>query len=1017
MVGIYGAGARDTASFDPVTHISSRRSSWIKRLSSRSNSQPPSRNPSPAPPPSSVAYSNGSMAFSHDSSTVPVISKRSSSPLPPNKLVKRSSSVRMPHQAPVRRSTSLRPSFRRPATSHQRSAALQHQSALLEMTVEHPSPDQQIHRANTESEIEYAHFFTTKMTKDQLSARKRRSLGHVNGFRRIFPDDKHKPTLMLARSVTVGAEEVDESASDDGESVFFASRPATPLSMTAAIATQSAAPQSIEPSQFHVHPESDISDDVSRPRRSFSIGDFISSASAKTQWVARAPSRRLSRWSSQRASSAPLVSTMSKRPYSTSYGDARRDLTDPALAKRDIATAGGAVESSCARNDLSRSSSSSPLSALPDRRVEMVAGHGLAPMPQLEVIASAVLAANQTPPSPTLAQSRVRPSRHSMAPSEQASTLVGSSDNEVRPLGSGDEDDADFLSETLFDSLRTGVTRSTSSGARGPRIETIFDESPPAKIKITALRDLLPPGIFGEHTINGAASHQSIAEEAESISTPVRTVRLQRSVQDSFSFSPTHNTPSFPTLLPSSPPSMPKPLSLGTLEWDSRAEEDDNSSRWSLDEELEDPWVDLPTANQAATPASLLRQHPHFVLPDSSPKPMTPQHFTAEHSDRDARSSIFDWSEQQPPDITSGHQTPPRPRTVHGKKDADRRGSRPVGRRAPSGLHARSQSVPVVPDVTGKRSTVVTNKFGTWGVGSKGVTEDWNDDFDFSELVEDPAAEGSSDGAPRIDGGLAMVVPKTIQEQQNNVLANIGLLREWGLLIEELKEHRIRATTLGIVDGPHSGIWEEVDAMIDLADQEADQEGVAHLSPPSSPGFDEGAFEDASNASPSHNRRRRKSGSPHDDLGTQSVRPRRKTILPPNHEIFAPQSSPILPKSKFEVHTKANTKPIITRPRKDSEAKARLVIEALQKKKTTYEPTTDAPPTPSSKKVPFDTATLRRIVPYVSTLTRRVKDAIRDAEGLYSSPGTSPPHEEPPFSKIFQQDAELAAQMKLMTVM
>jgi hypothetical protein len=267
-----------------------------------------------------------------------------------------------------------------------------------------------------------------------------------------------------------------------------------------------------------------------------------------------------------------------------------------------------------------------------------------------------------------------------------------------------------------------------------------------------------------------------------------------------------------------------------------------------------------------------------------------------------------------------------------------------------------------------------------------------------------------------------MVVPKNIQEQQNNVLANIGLLREWGLLIEELKEHRVRAVALGIVEGEHASVWEEVDAMIDLADQEADHEGVARLSPPSSPGFDEDAFEEAPGpgASPSMGRGRRKSGSPNDDVGrnhTQSQQPRRKTILPPNYAIFGPQSSPIPQKSTYETPRKVSSpKAIVTRPRKDSEAKARSVIEALQRRKSTFDTFTDAPPTPSSKKVPFDTATLRRIVPYVNTLTRKVKDVIRDAEGLYSSPNTSPRHEEPPFSKIFQQDADLAAQLQRMTV-
>jgi hypothetical protein len=1039
----YAPSDQDVAELDlSSTHMPSRRRSWIKRLSTMSSSQQSSRNPSPAPLSPSITCSNGSMAFSHDGSTAPmVVGRRARSPLPPNKLVKRSSSLRRPHdstrEAPVQGVSSRRPSFRRPATSHQRSATLQHYSPLLERTAEDALGDEQLH-AGADSEPEYTHFFTARVAKE-------RTLSKTLGFRRILPDDKHKPTLMLARSVSAGAEDMaDESASEEGGSVYFMSRPGTPLSLTAVITTttHTEAPPSTSNTLYSSRrrPSSDAPDHGPRPRRSFSITDLLSpSTSAQRQRTGKALGGRLSRRSSQRVSSAPPVAATARRRNSMSHApDTRRHVSsDAALARRETATSGGPRSSVSAESQATpgnrRSRGSSPLPSLPlpaqaVRSAPPAAVSDpemrLASMPQLEVIASAASSANHMPPSPTLAPSGVRPSRHSLAPSEQASTLVGSSDNEVRGLGSGDEDDADVQSETLFDSLRTGATRSTSGGPRGPRIETIFDESPPSKVKVTALRDLLPPGALGEPAFHGAAGQHSIAEEEESISTPVRTVRPERSLHDSPSFTRTHSAPLFPNLIPSSPPSMPKPLSLGTLEWDSRAGDDDDSSRWSREEgDVDDSWVDLPVVSHVATPVSLRHSHAHLLALGSSPKPTTPHHLTADQGDREARSSIFDWSEQQHADKSSGNRTPPRPRTVHGKKDADRRGSRSVGRRVPSGLHARSQSVPVVPDATGKRNTVVTNKFGTWGVGSKGVTEDWNDDFDFSELNEDPVAEDAGD-APRVDSGTAiMVVPKSIQEQQNNVLANIGLLREWGLLIEELKEHRVRAVALGIVEGPHSGVWEEVDAMIDLADQEADHEGVPRLSPPSSPGFDEDAFDEMSGpgASPSMGRGRRKSASPSDDLGrnhTQSQQPRRKTILPPNYAIFGPQSSPIPPKSKYETPRKSSgSKPIITRPRKDSEAKARSVIEALQNRKSIIEVAADAPPTPSSKKVPFDTATLRRIVPYVNTLTRKVKDVIRDAEGLYSSPGTSPRHEEPPFSKMFQQDADMAAQMQRMTVL
>ena len=1015
---------READTTEPPTHPPARRSSWIKRLSTTmSNSQQSSRNSSPGPLSPSIACSNGSMAFSHDGSTVPIVGKRSPSPLPPNKLVKRSSSVRASSrdQQP-RLSGSRLPSLRRPATSHQRSVILHQNAALVGMPLEEqPLP------YKSDSDVEYSHFFRAKVAKEKTLSKRGGSAVNVKSLKRIYPGEKDKPTLLLAKSVSPGAGDPEETSSEDGESVFFLSRPGTPMSITAVIATSNDGSDAVETKPYRGRRPVDVTDDA-QPRRSFSITDFLSPGKQRTSKV---PGAKLSRKSSQRVSSAPLP-LMGSRQSVTAHGElsttsVRRDLTDPALARREISTSSGPSTGNL-RNGLRGESppSSSPLPALPSHRpgTGMMADHTLVSMHQSDVKPSIPANANHIPPSPTLGHTGGRPSRHSVAPSEQASTLVGS-DSEARGVGSGDEDDADIQSETVFDSLRTGATRSTS-GARGPRIETIFDESPPSKVKVTALRDLLPRGTFREQAIDGAPGQQSIAEEEESISTPVRTIIPERSIHESPSLNRGLTAPLFPTLIPSSPPDMPKPLSLGTLEWDTRAEDDDDSSRWSINEEDEDEgWGDLPSRAPAtfmATPMSLGRHNPRLLASGSSPKPSTPQHSANDHGDRDARSSIFDWSEQQPTDKGSGNRSPPRPRTVHGKKDADRRGSRSVGRRAPSGLHARSQSVPVVPDATGKRSTVVTNKFGTWGVGSKGVTEDWNDDFDFSDSNERSATEGAAE-SHRVDSGTVMFVPKNIQEQQSNVLANIGLLREWGLLIEELKEQRIRATALDILEGPHASMWEEVDAMIDLADQEAEHDGVPRLSPPSTPGFDEDAFDDMPKSSPNHNRGKRTPGLASEALGrnhappiSQPNRPRRRSILPPNGDIFGPQSSPIPYTARHASPTAtSDPKPITTRPRKDSEAKARYVIESLQKRRSTHDALGDAQPVPT-KKVPFDTATLRRIVPYVNTLTRKVKDALRDAEGLYSSPVSSP--SDPHFTKMFPQtDNDIATQMKLMTVM
>jgi hypothetical protein len=61
--------------------------------------------------------------------------------------------------------------------------------------------------------------------------------------------------------------------------------------------------------------------------------------------------------------------------------------------------------------------------------------------------------------------------------------------------------------------------------------------------------------------------------------------------------------------------------------------------------------------------------------------------------------NIFDWSEQSRNDRDASGMDE-RPRTVHGKNGPEFRGSRAPGRRAPSSLHLRSQSVPVAREPT-----------------------------------------------------------------------------------------------------------------------------------------------------------------------------------------------------------------------------------------------------------------------------------------------------------------------------
>jgi hypothetical protein len=558
-----------------------------------------------------------------------------------------------------------------------------------------------------------------------------------------------------------------------------------------------------------------------------------------------------------------------------------------------------------------------------------------------------------TIPSPT------RTSHQATNHADTACDLTGS-DSDVRV---GDDEGLDSQSDTIYDSVRTRAPKS-SPGRRGPSIETIFGESPPFHIhgRHTMLRDYLqtPPLHDQGYTLK---PRHSIIHEEDAISTPARSARNQSLGSSSMlqmKYSPAQ------TNVPSSPPTMPSLSSLSDLRQhaehfpDFGDADDDEESSWSFAEDDDDePQVTHKNrfAHLGITP-DLLSPHGHA----SSSANTTPQRPTVRSTDRETRSSIFDWSEQQPLEKSPNNRSPPRPKTVHGKKDAETRGSRSVGRRAPSGLHTRSQSVPTAQDGDGKRTG--TNKFGTWGIGSKGVTEDWNEDFDFEPELED-------DNVPvekRLDSGVSMFVPKSIRDQQTNVLANIGLLRDWGLLIEELKEHKTRAVMLEVLGGDNAKMWSEVDAMIDLADQESDEQTLApRFSPCSSPSFNYDAFDEPLPAfSADH-------------------------LMPP--PLFGLPESPA--DGEFDFFTEeATISPsrndngiLITpatpqRPRKNSEAVARSVIEALQKKRLSNA----GFDLEGKDKVHFDTATLKRIIPYVQELRDRVKKVIRDAEDLLPSP-------------------------------
>jgi hypothetical protein len=951
----------------------SKRSSWMKRMSFMS-----SRSPSPAPSDGTyspaLAQSVDAKSFSQSSSTAPILGSRPVS-AGPNKLVKRFSSQQ---QLSVSASTARQLSLPRPATSHQRSAALQQLEG-------HWSEVSSIEIPESEQKATWKQFFGLRTLKSSTKANRQSSYDSL-AIKRIIPDSRYIPTLISAKSILTSAMDVDNvSDHDELESLDLASRPGS-VQYDSQLTSQSIARQAYNESPR----ENDSQVDGPGNNRPFSLSNFIKRRPSIGQSSGKKPVKLVKR-NSRRVVSEPLRTVSLQNDQSDRERPSKRRQ-----ASKEVATKPGAQhehitaslnapgETPTFPSALVSGNSSLFLDSATHSPNNLISADEFGSNQPIRSSAS-----NSASHSPLPTSNQFRRSNASAAVSEQLSTLVGSDNEANRAMNFPDDDDTDH--STLFDSLRTRGTRSTS-GAQKRRIETIFDESPSPPVKPSPkLREILPAAMLHgsqlptnelEIATGLAASpylhrpsaklasrpiyqpltlgtpsppineNPSRIDDFDFINTPVRTIRSDRADDGSPTLVRIKNRTPLPLQL-SPPPGMTKALSLGTLEYDDHPVEDDES-RWAhfdndskMDLHEDDPALGAerpPPQSGVNSPLTSEIGTPKFGPEDKEVR-------------KDTLSGLFNYSEHAP-EKSSGNQSPPRPRTVHGKKDTAR-GSRTTGRRAPSGLHARSQSVPVVPGQGGKRDTVVTNKFGTWGVGSKGVSDEiWDDDFDFED-GEVPKSVKNID-EKRVDSNLSMRIPQTIREQQVKVVNNIELVRKFGLLIEDLKASRVKAADRNLLGSPSSTLWQEVDAMIELADQEvSDPLFPQRTSPPSSPAADD-SFDESLDLP-------QWAKSTPEPARSQS---RRRSVLPENDVFSTPSSQNVQPSP--------NTTPLLNRPRKDSEAMARSVIEALHRRKDVADTSLTLQPVPTQRKVPFDTNTLRYIVTHVQKLVRRVELSLNE---------------------------------------
>lgn len=534
----------------------------------------------------------------------------------------------------------------------------------------------------------------------------------------------------------------------------------------------------------------------------------------------------------------------------------------------------------------------------------------------------------------TYSSLRRRPKRHSIAASDPASTILGSDDTRV--FTSCDEGETDMTD--YWDSIRTRGT--SGSGMKGLRIETMFDktETRLSNEEITTLEELLPRASFTSRLEKGPQFFPATTLFAPS------SARVQ--MNDSASIM-------------------------------SAEDEETSSMIGALPGEPEDPIRLTPLSPASKENAS---QNSFTTL-------------AVESSFDDARVSqkmnIFDWSEQTRSDRELSD-SEARPRTVHGKQNTIGRGSRAACRKVPSTIHLRSQSVPLARELAPNDNRQNSGKFGTWGLGSKGVSEDWDSDFDFDEPEEVPGSQ-----TPKIQkhGAVpqSMTVPKAILERQASLHGQFGQVQELTLLVQELKRLRHQASILDLAEGSSSELWKEAEGIINLATIDDDE---ARRSPPASPSSLTFSFDDSDEEGINPSSKRNSEGS----WQAASQQSRHLASPPFTHS-----------KSNSEVSWQGETQHERTLPNSPLQQlsrpspKSETVLDIVQPDgRATSPPFPDMASTPRIQKLPFDTQSLRDLVVRAGVVTRALKEVIRKAEGVVSNSQDGFPSD-PPFRRIFDQ--------------
>lgn len=553
-----------------------------------------------------------------------------------------------------------------------------------------------------------------------------------------------------------------------------------------------------------------------------------------------------------------------------------------------------------------------------------------------------------------------------------------------------DDDSMDFQSDTAYDSLATRATASSHSGLRGLQIESVFEEAGETAHGNTllGLEELIREGSLEKHPyadslvalphqgsfmnpdrrLNASPDENDVILPQLPSSTPPKRSSIEE--DDPMATPVPKRKREASQTMDSSPPSIttPRPKSSSPLK------EEDQMMLASKFETDELDWMLSNNAGSVSEGACTLPDMPDSPNWDVDyPRGVSGRGFKALNGRSEKRTSIFDWSEHHKrlTDILNG--SSPRPKTVHGRQEIELRGSRPPGRRGPGALHLRSQSVPVTREHNHEVDAVRSSaKFGTWGLGNKGVSEEWSDDFEFEDTTTTSMLEIVNETSVMNPFGSVrtMRVPQSIIDRQASVHGQFGQVQELMLLVEELKRLRIQGSMLQLLEDSQSKLlWEDAESIVNLATLNDDDGEEAR--PPQSPGsrlsFD--TFDD--------------------ELST----PQRIERQSSKHTL-----------DDSDTKCSGTVTPQAGRARGESLAHARSLLEDFHQKRNGPDSSPAEIEIDQQKKLPFDTQDLRDLVVRAGVVTRALKEVVRKAEGVTVSPVKSQGgFQDPPFSQIFNR--------------